>query len=75
MSAYVWNESFMAQEVTYITEIDGTIVIIEHVPARVNTETGERLFTPETVERIQQLVWSRQTPVRVVEASVFEFAA
>lgn len=27
---------------------EGRFLVIEHVPARVNEETGERLFAPET---------------------------
>jgi len=30
------------------------LVVIENVPARVNVETGEQLFSPDTVERLQQ---------------------
>src|SRR5437870_280457 len=49
--------------------------VIEHVPARVCRETGERLFTPETVERLQQIIWEQRKPTRVVETPVFEFAS
>ena len=52
-----------------------TILIIENVPARVCRETGERLFTPETVERLQHIVWEQRTPTRIVETPVFEFIA
>ena len=71
----IWNETFIDQEVTYVVELGGSIVIIEHVPARINVDTGERLFAPEIVERIQQIVRLRQTPTKVIEAPVFEFTA
>jgi YgiT-type zinc finger domain-containing protein len=61
------------QRVTYTLESNGKIVIIENVPARVCLETGERFFSPETVERLQQLVWEEQEPTRVVKVPVFEF--
>jgi YgiT-type zinc finger domain-containing protein len=61
--------------VTYTLEVDGRFVVIEHVPARVNEETGERYFAPETVERIQQIVWQDPKPVRMIQTPVFEFAA
>lgn len=61
--------------VTYTLEIDGQLVVVEHVPARVDPETGERFFAPETVERLQQLVWRQPPPVRVIQTPVFEFAA
>jgi hypothetical protein len=75
MSMDVWNESFVEQQVTYTAEVNGRFIIIENVPARVNVETGERLFAPETVERIQALIWGQVEPTRVVETPVYEFAA
>lgn len=63
------------QLVTYTLELDGMFLLIEHVPARVDPETGERFFAPETVERLQQLVWEQKRPTRVIETPVFEFAA
>jgi hypothetical protein len=37
--------------------------------------TGERLFSPATVERIQAIVQGQSAPVRVLETPVFHFAA
>ena len=70
-----WEETLVEQKVTYTLELDGKFVVIENVPARVCLETGERLFSPETVERLQQTVWEQKEPVRVIETPVFEFAA
>jgi len=69
------NELLIEQKVTYILEIEGRFIIIENVPARVNRETGERFFSPETVERLQKMIWEQQQPSRIVETPVFEFAA
>ncbi len=69
-----WNEPFIEQEVTYVIVIDGKPYLIEHVPARVNVETGEKLFSPETVERLQQIIHSNPSPNRVIATPVFEFA-
>lgn len=69
------HEPLEIQEVTYILELGDEIIVIEHVPARVNTETGERLFAPETVEKIQGIIRSRQAPKKVVYTPVFDFAA
>ena len=69
------QEPLEIQEVTYILELGDEIIVIEHVPARVNTETGERLFAPETVEKIQAIIRSRQTPKKVLYTPVFDFAA
>ena len=75
MSHEVWQETFEEQKVTYVLEQQGKVLIIENVPARVCRETGERLFAPETVERLQQIVWEQRTPTRIVETPVFEFGA
>ena len=75
MKARDWQETFVEQKVTYALEVEGQFILVENVPARVCLETGERLFSPETVERLQQVVWEQQEPARVVETPVFEFAA
>lgn len=56
MSHEVWQETFEEQKATYVLEQQGKVLIIENVPARVCRETGERLFAPETVERLQHIV-------------------
>lgn len=67
------EEAFVEQKVTYTLELQGRFVIIEHVPARVSLQTGERFFSPETVERLQKIVWEQHEPSRVIETPVFEF--
>jgi YgiT-type zinc finger domain-containing protein len=69
-----WRETMVEQRVIYTLELEGKIVVVENVPARVCTETGERFFSPETVEHLQQLVWGRKEPSRTIEVPVFEFA-
>jgi hypothetical protein len=69
------EEHLVERLVTYALERDGEFVVIEHVPARVNVETGERLFSPDTVRRLQQIFRERSTPIRTIQAPVFEFAA
>ena len=68
------KETFVPEKVTYTIEVEGKLTVVEHVPARVCLETGEQLFSAETVERIQQLIFSRQKPARLMEVPVFEFA-
>jgi hypothetical protein len=67
------EETFTEQRVRYTLEVDGRFVIIEQVPARVSLRTGERFFSPETVERLQEIVWGQKAPSRVVQAPVYEF--
>jgi len=74
MSTDTWKETFVEQKVNYVLEVDGEFIIIENVPARLCLETGERLFSPDTVERLQQMIWEQSEPSRKVEVPVFEFA-
>ncbi len=67
-------ETFVNRIITYTMSFNGRVVVIENVPCRECVETGEQLFSPDTFDRIQQIVWSKQTPVRVVETEVFDFA-
>ncbi|MBC6472156.1 MAG: YgiT-type zinc finger protein [Hormoscilla sp. GM102CHS1] len=73
MKTELIQETMVETQVNYMLELDGKFVIVENVLARVCLETGERFFSPETVERIQKIIWEERKPNRVVEASVFEF--
>ncbi len=75
MDTTAWHETMVEQQVTYTIFLDGKFIIIENVPARVCQETGERFFSPETVERLQRTIWERQKPVRMIPTPVFRFAA
>jgi hypothetical protein len=55
----MWHESLEDQYVTYVLTLDDEIIVFEHVPARVNRETGERLFASETVEKIHAILRSQ----------------
>jgi YgiT-type zinc finger domain-containing protein len=68
------KETYVPEKVTYTIEIDGKLTVIKNVPARVCVETGEQLFSAETVERIQELLLKKQKPTRMIEVPVFEFA-
>jgi YgiT-type zinc finger domain-containing protein len=68
------QDRLVEQKVTYTFEVDGKLIVIENVPARVNLETGEQLFSPETVERLQRLIWQQSKPKRVLQVPVYEYA-
>jgi len=69
------KETLMEQNVRYTLELDGKLYVVENVPARVNVETGEQYFSPETVERLQEIIRGREKPVRTMETPVFDYAA
>ena len=68
------NEALIQTEVNYTLERDWKVMIVEHVPARVCQEIGERLYSPETVERIHDILKGERQPTRTVETPVYEFA-
>ena len=63
----------MDETVTYVLEDNGRIIVVENVPARICVETGERLYSPETVERLQHVIWEQREPVRTLQTPVYEF--
>jgi hypothetical protein len=54
------QEQLVEKTVTYTLLKDDKFYIIEGVPARVNVETGEQLFSPETVEKLQRIIWEQK---------------
>ena len=60
-------------EVTYPLERVGKFVLIEQVPARVCSETGEQFFFPKTVEQIHNIINERTGPKKTIETPVYEF--
>jgi hypothetical protein len=74
MANSLWNEKFVKRNVTYTLEVEDKLIVIENVPARVNLETGEQLFSPDTVERLQKLFWEHRKPKRMLQVPVYEYA-
>ena len=74
MKSYQWKETLLERKVTYTLEVNGQLIVIENVPARVNVETGEQLFSPDIVERLQRVIWTRRQPKCVIQVPVYEFA-
>lgn len=68
------QENLVAQKVTYSLLKDGQFYIIENVPARVDLETGEQYFAPQTVEQLQQIIRQHPKPSRVMQTPVYNFS-
>lgn len=68
------HEKLVEKKVTYMLLKDDKFYIIENVPARVNEETGEQLFSPETVEQLQKIIWEKKEPQRQLLTPVYQFA-
>jgi hypothetical protein len=68
------EERLVERRVTYTLEHEGKFYIVHNVPARVNEETGEQLFSPATVEQLQKVILHSQKPTMTIETPVYEYA-
>jgi len=64
-----WQE----KQVTYTLNLNGKMIIVENVPARVNEETGEQFFSPSTVEHLQQTIKEYKEPDHYITVPVYDF--
>lgn len=69
------NDGLVDELVTFSMEFRGRTVVVEDVPARVDPETREQFFTPETVDRLHAIILRGGEADRVAETPVFRFAA
>ena len=70
-----YSDNLIEQTVTYTLLKGDKFYVVEHVPARVDPETGEQFFAPDTVERLQGIIWEEKRPARTLQTPVYEFAA
>ncbi len=70
-----WQETLVEKQVTYTLNLNGQVILIENVPARVNEETGEQVFSPSTVERLQQTILNQQEPDHFVQVPVYNYSS
>lgn len=69
-----WQENLVGKQVTYTLNLNGQVILIENVPARVNEETGEQFFSPSTVERLQQTILNKQEPDHFIQVPVYNYS-
>ena len=60
--------------ISYALFYEGHWIIVEHVPANVCHQCGEKLYDPETVNHLQRIIWSKEKPYKKVETPVFDLA-
>ncbi|HHW75855.1 MAG TPA: YgiT-type zinc finger protein [Xanthomonadaceae bacterium] len=67
------NHKFRRQEVEEVFHIDGRYVLVEHIPATVCLQCGEKTFDAETAESIRRLLHGQNKPQRSTVLEVFAF--
>ena len=59
--------------VTFSYEEDETYLLVEHVPAEVCSQCGEKLYTPEVTEALLQLAKHPVKPAKIIHVPVYDF--
>ena len=67
--------ALVKRKVSYVIEFKGRIHIVEHVPAMECPQCGERLYSPETVDKIQKAIWQDRKADRIVETPVIDYVS
>jgi HTH-type transcriptional regulator/antitoxin MqsA len=63
------------QRIRYTLPLDDGFVVIDHVPAIVCSHCGEVSLRPEVVESLQNTIWGKRPPARVISTLVYDFAS
>lgn len=73
--ATMWQKTLVEKQVTYTLNLNGQVILIENVPARVNEETGEQFFSPSTVERLQKTILEQAEPDYFIQVPVYNYSS
>ena len=68
------NTAFHQQLVEEVFHIEGQLVMVEGIPARVCDRCGDATFDRQTTEGIRRMVHGEKRPTRRVNMDVFAFA-
>jgi YgiT-type zinc finger domain-containing protein len=75
MKCDICGGPLVEKEVTYTIEFNERLHIIENVPAKECLQCGERLYSPETVEKIQNAIWENRKLDKVVQMPVIDYVS
>ncbi|MBI3193005.1 MAG: YgiT-type zinc finger protein [Ignavibacteriae bacterium] len=67
--------TIIEQLTSYSIETNGKMHLIEHVPARVCTQCGERFYSPATVRKIQEAILQERLPDKIIQMPVIDFVS
>ena len=72
---HVYGSSDSREElVNEVFQIEGEMMLVEHIPATVCARCGEVIFRRETTEAVRRLVHGDAQPTGAIALKVFEFA-
>jgi HTH-type transcriptional regulator / antitoxin MqsA len=67
------GRAFRQEEVEEVFHIDGRYVLVEHIPATVCVQCGEKTFDAATAEDIRKMLSEGRHASRKVEMDVFAY--
>lgn len=67
------SNNFTEELINETFEIEGKLILVEGIPAKVCSRCGEITFSGETAENIRLMLNSNQKPHKSIEVDVFSF--
>jgi len=67
------GSEFRREEVKEVFHVNGHYALVEHIPATVRMQCGEKTFDAETAEGIRKMLHERRQPARSVAMDVFAY--
>jgi YgiT-type zinc finger domain-containing protein len=61
--------------VSYTLKYKGKWIIVENVPATVCVQCGEQLFSPDVVEKLQNVIWNKKKPTKQIKTPIYDLSA
>jgi HTH-type transcriptional regulator / antitoxin MqsA len=61
------------ESVRFSYEDDEKYMLVEHVPADVCQQCGERLYAPEVTDTLLEFAQHKATPTKVIEVPIYDF--
>ncbi|MBI5970922.1 MAG: type II toxin-antitoxin system MqsA family antitoxin [Deltaproteobacteria bacterium] len=61
------------KEVTFSYEEGDKYILVEHVPARVCANCGEKTYSPEVADELRKFAKAKCRPIRVLSVPVFDY--
>ena len=68
------STDWRVDQVNEVFQIEGEVVMVEHIPARICARCGEATFSQETTEAVRRLVHGDAKPFGAIQMKVFEAA-
>ena len=68
------SNEYDQEQINEVFNVDGRLILVEDIPARVCRRCGEATFSRETAEAVRQLVHGTAEPIRSISLDVYAYA-